>query len=675
MPAIPITLRPGINTELTAALNAAGYSESSSVRFFQGLAQKSGGFKKFTQVRQSPATVDLGRSAVALRAWAALSGILELAIAGENYISLFQAGVVSNITPITQRELIPISITTFVGDQFIRVNDATNNPHTFDWVRFRAPISVAGIVLDGPYAVVSLGAGLYTVIAATLPTSAVTAGGVARQFTTTINSSTVAVYFPNHGLSTDQLTRITDPTLVGGVTLEGNYVVTVVDADNYTIVDDETATATATVLENGGNLALTFYTPRAPGTGSGQNTLEAEFVTLDNWGEFLVAIPKDGPIYIWQPANGPSSPLTNTLTAPQANTFGFVSNQQQILIVCGTVNPATNIFDPLLVRWSDAGDYTDFTVSVTNQAGSFRLQLGSACIAGLAIAGRALIWTDLGLYAMQYEGLPLVWGFQPIGVNCGLIGPNAMGVLGDNVMWMSQNQFYVSGGGAAPQIVPCSIWDRVFKNLSTKNGRETACVTNSFFNEVTWYVPQNDGSMVAARLQVDSGNWDYTSISIGDNRARSVGINQNVFGPPLAAAPDGIVYQEETGTDADDVALTPRLLTGIAMLSDGEEFVFFRRIIPDIKFADSGTAAGMPSSQFAPTGQGVGTVQVTVYIYRNPQEAPRAAGPYLINARTRSIPCRGRGRGLQFEFASADLGSFWRIGKMSYSGQPDGKGG
>lgn len=677
MPAIPITLQPGINTQETPALNAAGYSESSSIRFFQGLAQKTGGFTKFCQVTQSPATIDLGRSIIAMRAWAALSGILNLAVAGENLISLFQANTVYDITPQTRKSLIPIAASTNLGNDIVRITDNIDAAPQFgDWVRLRAPISVAGIILDGPYftSPVSGQPNTFLIFAALAANATLVNAGVARRFTTTASSSVVQVYFPDHGLSTGTLTRVTDPQPVGGLTLEGNYLVTVVDQDNYEITDDEIATSSQTIDENGGNMALTFYTPRSM---PAQNTLEVDSIALDTWGEFLMAIPRGGPVYVWKPGDRPS-PMTNTTTAPQANTFGFVSTQQQILVVCGSVNDATSLFDPLLVRWSDAGDYTDFTPSVTNQAGSFRLQLGSACIAGISIGGRCLIWTDLGLYAMQYEGLPLVWGFQPLGTNCGLIGPQAMGVLGDenSAVWMSHNQFFVSAGGGTPQVIPCPIWDRVFKNLSKTSGKYTACITNSYFNEVTWYVPQSDDTIVAARLQVDTGNWDYTSMAIDDPRARSAGIDQNVFGAPMGGAADGIVYQEETGRNADTAVLPARLLTGIAMLSDSDEFVALKSLQPDVKFTESGPPRETPDALFAPPAtDNRGTLEMTVYVYRNPQEAPRMKGPYRINARTRSVPCKTRGRGIQFEFASSDLDSFWRLGRISYIGAPDGKGG
>ncbi len=498
----------------------------------------------------------------------------------------------------------------------------------------------------------------YTIRSAVNATSTVNSGGAVRVFSTLSGSRTVTVTLDDHGLFPGEITRITDPIVVGGLTIEGNYIVTVLTANAYTIEELTAATSTDTESENAGSLAVVWFNP----TVGAQNDLAVEAVDLDNWGEFLIIIPKKGPVFVWMPNDGPTTPAENVLTAPQASTSGFVSTQQQILVLCGTEDLTNGLFDPMLVRWSDAGDYTQFIPLIQNQAGGFRLQLGSEIIAGLAVAGKGLVWTDLGLYVMQYEGLPLIWGFQPIGVNCGLVGPKAMGVLDEIVVWMSSQQFYVLTGGGAPQPIPCSVWDQVFKKIDPAYARESVCTTNAYFGEVAWYVRQLDGTTTKARLQVGPGTWEYTIIADGETSNRSAGVDQNVFGPPLGASPEGIVYREETGTDADDEPLPWRMVSGIAQIAQGDQAIFFREIIPDIKFSNT---------QFA----GPGTVKMTVYVYKHPQAAPRVKGPYLINARTRSIPCKGRGRGLQFEFSGDDLGSSPRLGLVSYLGQPDGKGG
>lgn len=991
MPPTPIIFKPGIDVQSTPALNAASWNESGNIRFFQGLVQKAGGFEQFA------AQVANGGRPTALRAWTALSGIAELAIGSQERISLYASTLVSDITPLTKLSQVPISISTTADSQTVTIQDPLDQPMEGDWFLIRAPITVGGIILDGVYRVDSvIDPTHFTITAAVAASSTVVNGGAARQFITLAGNTTVTINLMNHGLFSGQVVFISEPVMVGGLTLSGNYIATATNADVYTIEAASPAITNDTVDEHGGNLALAFltgliratsatvepfdedashisiaigadvvpyvsggvltYAPgdlltmiggtgalgtvpvfeivsttvvtvainavgsggtpgahtfrgttgpagtyvefsatvapdgtltgatpvitnpgqyfidnptlvgqpivdltdgsltgatinvgmwpdtldvttpgamivfpanpvgtansgtgrgatlnvgwdfgyaigdvltlvggfgeeeptfsvvtlnvarviiMAPGsggtpgvhtfrgtTGTGtpfeftaeiagdgtltgaepditvagsytvaptlmgepvtditdgslvgatvnvsmwpatvslltagsmttipdnpaatsdsgdgsgaelnvtwdysggsQNNLSVEYITLDNWGEFLVAIPAKRPVYIWRPQDTPALPLQNVGSAPQSNITGFVAIQQQILVLCGTVNFGDDLFDPMLVRWSNAGDYTDFIPTSANQAGSVRLQLGSTIVAGLSVASRNLIWTDLGVYAMQYQGLPFVFSLQPIGVNCGLVGPHAVGTLGDTTLWMSQNQFYVIAGGS-PQAIPCSIWDQVFPNADKANFHLVTCATNAYYGEATFYVPQTDGTVTAARLQVQSGLWDYTTIDAGTTLDRSAWVDQNVFGAPMGADPAGNVYRQETTNDADGEVLEARLLSGLAMIAEGDQHAQLFHIYPDIKFG--------------PDGLGPGTVNMKVYIYKDMQAPPRAKGPYPINRQTRRIPCRGRGKGIQFEFTSSDLGNAWRLGRVEYDAIPDGNGG
>ena len=467
-------------------------------------------------------------------------------------------------------------------------------------------------------------------------------------------------YTVNPTLFDEPVTDITDGSLTGGTVSVGMWpeAVALNDAGHMTSLPDNPADTSDSGNGQGAQLNVTWdYSAGA------QNNVGHEYVILDNWGEFLVAIPSRGPVYVWQPKRGPAALLENVGSAPQANLGGFVATQQQILVVLGTINFGTDTFDPMLVRWSTVGDYSDFTPSSANQAGSFRLQLGSTIVAGTPVPGRNLIWTDLGLYSMQYQGLPFVFSLQPIGTNCGLIGPHAFGVMGDGTtLWMSQNQFYAVTSGGAPQPVPCAVWDRVFPNLDKANAHHVTCGTNAYYGEISWYVPQTDGTVTCARLQVQSGNWDYTVIGAGGTLDRAAWIDQNVFGPPFGADPGGTVYQQEVTRNAEGEVLPARLLSGMALIGDGEEFFQITHIYPDVKFdpVDS---------------HGPGTLNLKILIYKDPQAPPRVKGPYPINAGTRRIPCRGRGKGIQFELSSGDLDSWWRIGRITIDAFADGKGG
>lgn len=368
--------------------------------------------------------------------------------------------------------------------------------------------------------------------------------------------------------------------------------------------------------------------------------------SLDNWGEFLMACPNMGPVYVWEPAVG--GPAQDISTAPQENAFIFVAAQQQQLVCCGTVNSATENYDPMLLAWSDIGDYTDFTPSATNQAGSFRLPIGSLLQASIVIPGQNLLWTDIVLYSMQYIEFPLVWGFQPIAINCGAVGPHAVGILAGVPFWMGPNQFFVLSGEGAQQL-ECPVWDQVFPNAILLE--RAVCETDSYYGEVAWTVQQSTGVFIRVRLNVRSGAW-----TVDDYHHHLSWIDQNIFGPPIGGHEDGLVDQHDTGFDANGEPAPYSLTSGIIMISEGDETTFVRDVIPD--FATRGTS---PS------------ISLTVSFYDYPNKSPRVHGPYTLTNSTQVVHPRGRGRGIQFTFSGDDLGTFMRLGNVRYRGQPDGK--
>jgi hypothetical protein len=650
MSLVPLKLHPGINTQPTETLNELGWSHSGNIRFFQGLPQTIGGFVAFCRVLAGAGTVQ------ALRAWTALSQISWLGMGCSKQLNVFGGDAVSDITPLTFPAPIPLLLNTTAGSQIVTFNNTINPPTAGEWFQLQAPISVGGIVLSGSYGVVSTAPGQFTIAAATEATATVVNGGHTRLFTTTAGSAVVNVNLPDHSIFTGEPISIPNPVSVGGLTLSGNYLASAVDANNYTITASTPATSSASVNENGNQILLTFFNPAIGGF---QADMSVSTWTLDNWGEFLIACPAGGPIFVWQPALGTSQPATNVTTAPQSNTAIFIATQQQQLFSCGSVNLANGIFDPMLIRWSDAGDYTNFIPATNNQAGSFRLSSGSRIVGGIPIAGGILIWTDRTLYYGQYLGFPLIWGFQPVGLNCGLIGSHAFGTLAQSVFWESQLQFYYSTGGQ-PQVIPCAVWDRVFKNIDRANAAGVTCESNSYFNEISWEVPQTDGTTVRAKLQIDSGEWDYTVLPSGNFLPRTAWIDQSVFGPPLAGDATGQIWQHEVGSDAGTQPLLWQLISGVVQIAEGDQLTFIQRIVPDFKF----TADGSP---------GPGVVEMLVYVWKTPQDPPRIKGPFPITSRTRSVRCKGRGWGLQFEFRGRGLNGFARLGDIRYRGAPDGR--
>jgi hypothetical protein len=224
---------------------------------------------------------------------------------------------------------------------------------------------------------------------------------------------------------------------------------------------------------------------------------------------------------------------------------------------------------------------------------------------------------------------------------------------------MSQQQFYQLVGGA-PQVMPCTVWDAVFKNIDFTKTESIVCESNSYFNEISWEVPQKDGTVTRARVDISTGLWNYTILPAGAFLPRTAWIDQSVFGPPLAGDATGTIWQHEVGTDAGDQPLLWMIKSGQVMIAEGDQITFFREFLFDAKF----TASGEP---------GPGVAELLLYVYHDALEPPVVKGPYPITSTTRSVPVRGRGRSVEYQFRGRDLGSFVRLGNFRMRTQIDGR--
>ena len=180
------------------------------------------------------------------------------------------------------------------------------------------------------------------------------------------------------------------------------------------------------------------------------------FWTLDSWGNDLVAVPGNSiainypghplayqPIYTWDPTiNLQAMAIPQGPVALQRRVCCDMPERQIIAWgshVWGNYRPSS------LIRWCDVNNFNTWVAQITNQAGSVPelLQAGAAIIGARQVQQQGLIWTDIELWAMQYISQPLVYGFNKIGVGCGLIGKYAHGVMGGIVYWMGKTQIWM----------------------------------------------------------------------------------------------------------------------------------------------------------------------------------------------------------------------------------------
>lgn len=675
-----VKLIPGINVERTPTLNEAGISQSQLIRFKDGLAQKYGGWVPFYPTALSGIPRDM-------HAWADLNSMDRLAIGTTTQLSVITDGTLDSITPQTLISDTAPGFTTVTGSAVVEIVDPNiSNLTVYDSVYFNTPVSVGGLILSGLYPIASItGVSSYTILASKNATATVASGGAVPEFTTTATSATVKVAFPNHGLTaTVNTTVFPIPTTGAGVTIQGAYTVnSVIDPDTFTITVSNVATSTATFDMNGGDVEFVYYIALGPapsgagyglggygdgGYGTGVvnpnqvgTPISATDWTTDNWGQDLVACPENGGIYFWDPTGGF---LTAQLisSAPIFNRGIFVSTSAQILVAYGSsINYADPSApqgigvqqDPMLVAWSDVGNFFEWRALSNTQSGNFRIPIGSRIVGGMpGAANQNLIWTDLDLWAMNYIGYPDTYGFNKIGAGAGLISSHGAQPLRGAVYWMGKSNFYTYNSGGV-SVMPCSVWDFVFQNIDMANADKVRAMPNTPFNEAGWLFPsqsstdgEND-SYVKVNITEPNAPWDYGSLR------RSAWIDLGVLGSPIGASPTGLIYQHETGNDAAGTPLVASFQTGYFMIAAGEDYCYVDQVLPDFKWSDYGEPE---------TAQ----LQISFYTVNYPGDTPIVYGPYTVTKATQFIMARFRARQMSILIQSSDMGSFWRLGRVRF---------
>jgi hypothetical protein len=386
---------------------------------------------------------------------------------------------------------------------------------------------------------------------------------------------------------------------------------------------------------------------------------------------------------------------------------------QQQIIAWGVYSSSEGAQDPLLVAWCDVGDFTDWTASATNQAGSFRIPTGSKVVGGIAMQNQVLLITDVDAWAMSYSGYPYVYNFNRIGQGCGLVGPQAVAVLNNVAVWMTQRGFFMYNGGTVTP-VPCTVWDTVFSNTGIQTATANLQINNnvialtsavpaiyggepvvgagipnntfvqsisgsnitltnnctatingvtvsfgspsidltfadaviagadSSFNEIFFFYPTiGSGGQVTnyVKLNLVDQVWDCGTLQ------RSAWIDQSVLGEPIGADYNGLLQQHETSDDFDGVALDSYAETGFFEITEGMDYFYLDRILPDFILN--------------PTGQ----VQVTIKVVNYPNDTPMVYGPYPVTQTTQYLVIRSRGRLMSMRVENVAPNTFYRYGE------------
>ena len=330
---------------------------------------------------------------------------------------------------------------------------------------------------------------------------------------------------------------------------------------------------------------------------SSETVLDSRYWVFENFGEDLLCLQSNGQLFRWDTSSGTSSrAAVASGNAPTSSRHLILSTPDRHVILLGTETTigTTTSQDDLFLRFSSQEDFTTWSPTSTNTAGSFRIQDGSKIITTLRSRGGILIWTDTSLHQLQFIGPPFIFGLSQLASNCGAVSPYAAVDVNGTTFWMSQQSFYMFDG--AVKKIPCSVQDYVFDDFSITQQPLVYAGLNSDFNEITWFYASKDSDFIDRNVTYNyvEGTWYTNSL------ARTTWLDYGVYQVPYATeysstvtgdsptvlgATDGssIIYQHEEGTDNDIQAMECFLQSADFDIQDGEEVLSISRYIPDFK--------------------------------------------------------------------------------------------
>ena len=510
-------------------------------------------------------------------------------------------------------------------------------------------------------------------------------------FSVNSGSSTVTCYAPAHGCVTGDFVTFTATSLVGGLDMNGEFQVTVVNVNEFTVTANGTAgstvlrppggggTVTAAYQINSGNATATPVVGWGAGAwgggpwGVGDPTITTiRLWSQGNFGEDLIFGPRGGEIYYWDATTGVNvrgealASITGASDVPVIQNYLFISDINRFVFAMGCNDYGSTAQDPMLIRWSDQEDALNWTPSATNQAGSLRLSHGSEIITAVQTRQEIVVFTDSSIYSLQYLEPPIVWGAQLLGDNISIVGQNAATIASGIVYWMGVDKFYAYDGRV--QTLNCDLRRYVFQDFNMAQSAQVFASTNEGFNEVWWFYCSS-GSTTVDRYVVYNyveNIWYYGTMG------RTAWLDSGLRDFPIAATYSHNLVNHEQGLNDNEtgtpVAINAYISSSEFDIGDGHNFGFVWRVLPDLTFGNS--TATSPQ------------VTMTLYgLYNSGSGAIDSAGQNVVKGTTYNITeeftgqiyTRVRGRQMIFKIDSNQLNTAWQLGAPRIDIRPDGR--
>ena len=688
-----LNFRPGIHRESTQYAEQGSWYDGNRVRFRDKKPENIRGW----DVKTSGSILGTGRDLIT---WQDNITQKQMAIGTEKALYLYQGTKTFNITPVRASVSLTNAFGTQANNVRVCVSDTGHGLASGDFAVFTSSSVATDFSFNAMFPVSVISANVYTFDASTsapdnttaageatvqylIPTAAsigITGTGYgaaeynAQVFTSVVLTSvinvvaaTVAVSItsPSHGLEIDDFVFFTTATTVGGNILLTDstfggpifQVVAAEDANNFTINSLISATdtgtgvglATAQFLVDVSTTAG-FRTWNSPAVSSGIDFIPANW-QLDTFGEILLSNKRGMGLNQWFPTSGGTARAFPVTNAPVSiNSFLVSPNDRHV--VCFGCSTFAGPKEPLLVRWSDQNDYTNWTPSISSTSGENTLSGGTEIVQGIRSRNQIAILTDHVLYGMRFTGPPFIFSFTELGTGCGGVSQHGGIDMDGTPVWMGFNNFFAFDGRV--RRLDCTVRRHIFSDINRSEMNKIYAGVNSEFKEVTWLYPSADSTECNRYVSwsMEENYWVYGEAIWTTWSDR--GVFDNVINTGTSVGVTRI-YDNEI----------PNIFTGKGLkidsfiesadfgIGDGNDMLFVDRLIPDIEINNGQIAFTIQTKEF-PNGQ------------------LRTKGPFNLTQNTQTVRFRSRGRQARIKIENDATGTEWRYGDMRLDIQEDG---
>jgi hypothetical protein len=719
MPLQKLQLKPGVNRESTTLANEGTWFEMDKVRFRSGYPEKLGGWARDTGtyyndgISLAPTTGSFWGTCRSLWNWVTLASynLMGLGTHLKYYIQQSNGGNFYDVTPIRDTNNVAANaFTTTNGSTTVIVNDAGYGAKNGDFVTVSgvggAVNGIPASALNKEFRLTYIDSSTYSITVSSPATSSGTTGAatfayqisIGEEIFTTLTgwgaggwggTTTISATTTLNGAITDSDTTITVVSTTGfaatgAIGIDGEYI-TYSGKTGTTFTGCTRGVGSTAVAHNSGDVVNQYS--NATGWGQSANAGVAAQLRLwsqTNFGQDLIINPRGGALYLWAVnanpliydravllSTGSPAPYTTDSGCPTISNAVTVSDSSRFVISFGCNDYGSATLDPLLIRWSDQEDYATWTPAATNQAGSYRLSTGSSIVAHQQTRQEILVWTDAAIYSMQYLGAPFVWGFQILGSNTSIAGPNAVATAANITYWMGLDKFYMYSGRV--ETLYCPLRQYIFGDINLTQQYQFFAGTNEGYNEIWWFYCSANSTVVDRYVIYNHLEriWSYGNLS------RSAWLDTPLRDFPTATTYGNQLVYHESGVD-DGTTNPPSPISAYIQsadfnIGDGHNYGFAWRMIPDITF--DGSYVNNPQVTFTlrprqNPGANYSTAGTPTVTSTQNYQAQRN---YTVQQFTQIVYTRIRGRQMAFKVSSDGLGVNWQLGVPAIDIRPDGR--